>query len=134
MFNVQYEKAAAILAKNDPPITLAKVDTRADINKPIAKLFKIKGYPTLRIIRNGGNFVQQEYRGPRKAQDLVSYVNKQLGPASVQISSADDAATLIDPTKIFIVSTHLFIFALNNFRFMLTHILMLANTKLLSMD
>ncbi|KAL2941836.1 Protein disulfide-isomerase [Bienertia sinuspersici] len=99
----EYEKAASILAKHDPPATLAKVNAFEDVNKPIAKLYKIRGYPTLKIFRNGGKIVQKEYNGPRKADDLVKYVTKQLGPASIEIKTADDAATIIDENKSFIV-------------------------------
>lgn len=103
--NLQYEKAASILKKNDPPITLAKFDAFEAVNKPIARLYKVSGFPTLKILNNGGKNVQDEYNGPRKADDLVKYVQKQLGPASVEIKSTNDAASVIDLAKSFIVST-----------------------------
>ncbi|XP_021771882.1 protein disulfide-isomerase-like [Chenopodium quinoa] len=99
----EYEKAASILKKHDPPVTLAKIDTYEAVNKPIARQYRASGYPTLKIFKNGGKIVQDEYKGPRKAEDLVKYVKKQLGPASVEIISVDDAATVIDQTRSFIV-------------------------------
>ncbi|XP_056682804.1 protein disulfide-isomerase-like isoform X2 [Spinacia oleracea] len=99
----EYEKAASILKKNDPPITLAKFDAFEAVNKPIARLYKVSGFPTLKILNNGGKNVQDEYNGPRKADDLVKYVQKQLGPASVEIKSTNDAASVIDLAKSFIV-------------------------------
>ncbi|XP_074307901.1 protein disulfide isomerase-like 1-1 [Silene latifolia] len=97
----EYEKAAAELSKNDPPITLAKIDASDEANKDIAMEFGIQGFPTLKVVRDGGKFIQ-EYKGPREAEGIVSYVKKQLGPASVEIKSKDDASNVIDEKKIFI--------------------------------
>ncbi|KMT13995.1 hypothetical protein BVRB_4g078260 [Beta vulgaris subsp. vulgaris] len=99
----EYEKAASELKEHDPRAILAKVDASVAANKPIAKLYKVSGYPTLIILRNGGKIVQEDYNGGRKSDDLVKYVKKQLGPSSVEIKSTDDAATVIDENKSFIV-------------------------------
>jgi len=73
------------------------------VNKELAEQYEVQGFPTIKILRNGGKVVQ-EYKGPREADGIVHYVKKQLGPASVEIKSADDAASVIDEKKIFIVS------------------------------
>lgn len=99
----EYEKAAATLSKHDPPITLAKVDLTIDENKEHFKpLFEIRGYPTLKFLRNGGKLVQDYKNPPQTADDIVQHVKKQLGPASVEIKSVDDAAKVIDEKKVFI--------------------------------
>ncbi|XP_021759718.1 protein disulfide-isomerase-like [Chenopodium quinoa] len=90
----EYEKAASLLSSHDPPIVLAKVDANEDSNKELASEYDVKGYPTLKIVRNGGKHIQ-EYKGPREAEGIVEYLKKQSGPASVEIKSADDATTLI---------------------------------------
>ena len=41
----EYAGAAEVLAKNDPPLTIAKVD--ATENKAVAERFGIRGFPTL---------------------------------------------------------------------------------------
>ena len=41
----EYEAAAEVLSKNDPPIALAKVD--ATNEKTLAERFGIQGFPTL---------------------------------------------------------------------------------------
>ena len=41
----EYSAAAEVLSKNDPPITLAKVDATAE--KKLAERFGIQGFPTL---------------------------------------------------------------------------------------
>ncbi|KAL0351504.1 UNVERIFIED_CONTAM: protein disulfide-isomerase [Sesamum calycinum] len=66
----EYEKAASILSKNDPPVFLAKFDANNEQNKAIANEFEIRGYPTLKILRYGGSVVQ-EYKGPRDADGIV---------------------------------------------------------------
>lgn len=81
---------------------LAKVDANEAENKDLASEFEVKGFPTIKILRNGGKNVQ-EYKGPRDADGIVDYLKKQSGPASVEIKSLEDAGSLIDDKKIFIV-------------------------------
>ncbi|KAL2892948.1 Protein disulfide-isomerase [Bienertia sinuspersici] len=98
----EYEKAASILSSHDPAIVLAKVDANEDINKELATEYDVKGFPTLKIFRNGGKHIQ-EYKGPREAEGIVEYLKKQSGPASVEIKSVEDATTLIGDKKVVIV-------------------------------
>jgi protein disulfide-isomerase A1 len=105
----QYEKAAQSLSKHDPPIVLAKVEANEEKNKPLATKYEIQGFPTLKIFRNQGKNVQ-EYKGPREAEGIVEYLKKQVGPASKEIKSAEDAAALINDKKIYIVSSFLLFF------------------------
>ncbi|XP_015079485.1 protein disulfide-isomerase [Solanum pennellii] len=98
----EYEKAAEILSQNDPPVVLAKVDANEEQNKALAGEFDVKGFPTLKILRYGGSVVQ-DYKGPREADGIVSYVKKQSGPASAEIKSSKDAEDFIDVNKIIIV-------------------------------
>ncbi|CDP17142.1 unnamed protein product [Coffea canephora] len=97
------EKASTILSSNDPPVMLAKVDASDEANRGLATDYKIQGFPTIKILRNGGKTIQ-EYNGPRETDGIVAYLKKQVGPASVQIKSEEDAGILIDEQKIFIVS------------------------------
>lgn len=103
MVDLQYEKAAQILSENDPPIVLAKVDANEEKNKILASEFEITGFPAIKIMRYGGSVVQ-DYKGPREADGIVSYVKKQSGPASAEIKSSKDAEDFIDVNKIIIVS------------------------------
>ncbi|KAA8546418.1 hypothetical protein F0562_002843 [Nyssa sinensis] len=91
----EYEKAASILSSEDPPVILAKVDASNKRNKGLATEFEIKGFPTIKILRNGGKNVQV-YKGPRDADGIVAYLKKQSGPASTEIKSVEDASRLID--------------------------------------
>ncbi|EPS71244.1 protein disulfide-isomerase, partial [Genlisea aurea] len=98
----EYEKAASELSSHDPPVALAKIDANDEKNRDLATEYEIQGFPTIKILRNGGKYIQ-DYKGPRDAEGIVSYLKKQLGPASTEIKSAEDAFSLIDEKQIFIV-------------------------------
>ncbi|KAK4481304.1 hypothetical protein RD792_012189 [Penstemon davidsonii] len=98
----EYEKAASILSTLDPPVVLAKVDANEEQNKVLASEYEIRGFPTLKILRYGGSVVQ-EFKGPRDADGIVSYLKKQSGPASFEIKSAEDASSVVDEEKILVV-------------------------------
>ncbi|CAK9142927.1 unnamed protein product [Ilex paraguariensis] len=98
----EYEKAASTLSSHDPPVILAKVDANEEKNKGLASEYEIKGFPTIKIIRNGGKNIQ-DFKGPRDADGIVDYLKKQSGPASVELKSVEDASGLIDDKKVVIV-------------------------------
>jgi len=84
----EFEKSAGDLLKNDPPVTLAKVDC-TEAGKDTCSRFEVRGYPTLKIFRNGE--VSSDYNGPREAAGITKYMKAQVGPASKPLSSAADA-------------------------------------------
>ncbi|AQK69942.1 Protein disulfide isomerase-like 1-2 [Zea mays] len=99
---LEYENVAKALSKHDPPIVLAKVDANEEKNMPLATKYEVQGFPTIKIFRDQGKNIQ-EYNGPREADGIVDYLKKQVGPASKEIKSPEDAAALIDDKKIYIV-------------------------------
>lgn len=103
LLNLQYEKAASVLSTSDPPVILAKVDANEDHNKAISNEFEVRGFPTIKILRYGGSVVQ-EYKGPRDADGIVTYLKKQSGPASFEIKSPEEASSVIEDNKILVVS------------------------------
>ncbi|XP_027331944.1 protein disulfide-isomerase-like isoform X1 [Abrus precatorius] len=98
----EYEKAASILSSHDPPVLLAKVDANDEKNRELANEFEVQGFPTIKILRNGGKVVQ-EYKGPRETNGIVDYLKKQSGPATTEIKSVDDASVIIGENKVVIV-------------------------------
>ncbi|KAI3707511.1 hypothetical protein L6452_26107 [Arctium lappa] len=98
----EYEKAASVLSTHEPPVALAKVDANAEENKELAQQYEIQGFPTIKILKNGGEVVQ-DYKGPREADGIVEYLKKQVGPASFEIKTPEDAGSLIDEKKVFVV-------------------------------
>ncbi|PIK61291.1 hypothetical protein BSL78_01782 [Apostichopus japonicus] len=80
----QYEEAATALKVSDPPVPLAKVD--CDANKELCSKFGVSGYPTLKIFRDGS--MSADYNGPRDAGGIVSYMQKQAGPVSKELTTS----------------------------------------------
>ena len=83
----EYEKAATILKKNDPPVPLIKVDCTAET--AVCDKYSVKSYPTLKIFKNG--VVESEYTGPRDADAIVKYMNLKASPISTELNSVADA-------------------------------------------
>ncbi|XP_047342114.1 protein disulfide-isomerase-like [Impatiens glandulifera] len=98
----EYEKAASVLSTVDPLVILAKVDASDLQNKGLASQYDIRGFPSLKIIRNKGKDIQ-EYKGPREAQGIVDYLKKQSGPSSFLIKTSEIVNSLIDANKVVVV-------------------------------
>eukprot|EP00250_Pteridium_aquilinum_P016397 c23086_g1_i2 orf=548-2068(-) len=98
----EFEKAAAILKANDPPIILAKVDANEETNKPLASEYGVRGFPTLKIFEGRGAIVR-DYKGPRDADGIVSYLKKQVGPPSAEITSAEEGEKYVQESEIVVV-------------------------------
>ena len=95
----EFDKAAPKLKANDPPIALVKVD--CTVEKDVCGEFGVKGYPTLKIFRNG--LLAQDYEGPREADGIIKYMRGQAGPSAKEIKTvaefekfvnSDDSAVL----------------------------------------
>ena len=97
------------MSSHNPLIVLAKVDANEEKNKDLASQYDVKGFPTINILRNRGNNVQ-EYKGPREADGIVDYLKKQSGPASTEIKFADEPTAFVGENKVAIVSDRLFCF------------------------
>ncbi|XP_044765397.1 protein disulfide-isomerase A3 [Coccinella septempunctata] len=83
----EYAKAAEELVRNDPPITLFKVDC-TEAGKETCNKNSVNGYPTLKIFRNGE--FSQEYNGPREASGIVKYMKAQVGPSSKELKTVEE--------------------------------------------
>lgn len=81
----EYESAAKTLLAEGSEVRLAKVDATAETQ--LAEQYEVRGYPTLKFFVNG---VAQEYKGGRKADEIVSWLKKKTGPAATRIESAAD--------------------------------------------
>lgn len=92
----EYASAAATLKGSDGK--LGKVD--ATENKDLAERFAIKGFPTLKMFKQGE---ASDYQGGRTAADIVNYVKKASGPAAKTISTAADYAAMEEANEVFVV-------------------------------
>eukprot|EP00727_Mastigamoeba_balamuthi_P007451 m51a1_g3326 putative protein disulfide isomerase (474) ;mRNA; f:364489-365986 len=90
----EYEKAATILLKEDPPVKLAEVD--ATVESDLASRFGVTGYPTLKLFRRG---TEAPYSGPRDADGIVRYMRSQNGPAAKALATADAVDKFLGAVK-----------------------------------
>jgi len=86
----EYKAAAETLKNDGSNIILAKVD--ATEHGDLAARFGVNGYPTMKVFRKG---VPSEYGGPRDAKGIVRYMEKQAGPASRPLTSAEQVDTFV---------------------------------------
>jgi len=88
----EFEKSYKELIANDPPVTLAKVDC-TEGGKDVCGRFEVKGYPTLKIFRSGE--LSSDYNGPREAAGITKYMKAQVGPASKEIKTVEEAEKML---------------------------------------
>ncbi|XP_045215771.2 protein disulfide-isomerase A3-like [Mercenaria mercenaria] len=91
----EYEKAATSLKKNDPPVSLAKVDCTA--NTEVCGKYGVSGYPTLKIFKNGE--MAEDYNGPREADGIVKTMRGKAGPASKELTEVGQAEKFLDSSE-----------------------------------
>jgi len=87
----EYEKAATVLKKADPPVALIKVDCTTESST--CSKFGVSGYPTLKIFKDGE--LSKAYDGPREKDGIVRKMLKESGPVSKKLESGDDAKAFI---------------------------------------
>eukprot|EP00600_Ochromonadales_sp_CCMP1393_P006799 CAMPEP_0174968286 /NCGR_PEP_ID=MMETSP0004_2-20121128/8047_1 /TAXON_ID=420556 /ORGANISM="Ochromonas sp., Strain CCMP1393" /LENGTH=478 /DNA_ID=CAMNT_0016217497 /DNA_START=39 /DNA_END=1475 /DNA_ORIENTATION=+ len=90
----EWAKAAKTL--DDSPVKLAKVD--ATENDALAKEYGIKGFPTIKFLKNGK---VSDYTGGRTESEIVSWVNKKSGPPAVTISTEDELLKFQEKHEVF---------------------------------
>jgi len=90
----EWKKAAQALA--DSPVKLAKVD--ATEHTGLAKTYEIKGFPTIKYLKNGK---VSDYNGGRTEAEIVAWVNKKAGPAVLQVNSEEDLLKFQESHEVF---------------------------------
>jgi len=96
----EYDEAAKELGTLSPPLFIAKVDADTEQNRPLAARFGIRGFPTLKLFRNGE--VSSDFAGERNAAGIVSYMKKQASPAVREITTSD-LSTISQADKVVVV-------------------------------
>lgn len=93
----EYAGAAQVLAQQNPPMFIGKVD--ATVHSNLAQKYGVQGYPTLKWFVNGE---PTEFNGGRTKDEIVNWINKRSGPPSKEV----DASTLsktIEDNKVVVV-------------------------------
>jgi len=92
----EYEIAATELKGENLP--LAKVDATAEDSTALGQRFGVRGYPTIKLFRNGG--AVSDYQGERTAPEIVSFMRRQARPAVVEIKTAQDLTAFTEKEKV----------------------------------
>lgn len=93
----EYAKAAQELATSNPEIKLCKVDATEE--KELASKFEVRGFPTLKFFIKGTS-APIDYEGGRTHPEIVSWLKKRTGPASVETTSVEDLQKKIDDNQL----------------------------------
>lgn len=94
----EWSKAAEALGQRDAPIYLAKVD--ATVHENLGKRFDVSGYPTIVAFRNGE---KEEYNGPREADGIIDFVEKEGPPTYAALHSVAELDALVKENDVTVV-------------------------------
>lgn len=92
----EYETAATALLKNDPPVSLAKVDCVGE-GKDTCSKYGVSGYPTLKIFRGGE--MSSDYDGPRDSDGIVKYMKSNAGPSSTELKDVSHLDSKLESSE-----------------------------------
>lgn len=94
----EFAKAAQELEAAGVEAKLVKVD--ATIHGELAKEFGVGGYPTLKWYKGGDRANPSDYKGGRKADEIVSWIKKKSGPPAVAVNGAEAAQKFRDDNEV----------------------------------
>merc|ERR1719460_3246430 len=81
-----FQKAASILKTLQPPIPIASVDATSEAE--LKNRFSIESFPVIKTFRDGK--YMHDYTGEMTTNAIVSYVKRQLKPATV-VTTVEEA-------------------------------------------
>jgi protein disulfide-isomerase A1 len=94
----EYARAAQVLAKETPPLSLAKIDTT--VHKNIGTRFNIEGFPTLKLFSKG---TPSDYNGGRTEAEIVAWMKKKTGPASKALTTPEEVESFHSTSDVAVV-------------------------------
>jgi len=97
----EYAKAAQTLEADGSEVKLVKVD--ATVHGELAKEFGVGGYPTLKWFKGSDRKSPVDYKGGRKADEIVAWCKKKSGPPTVAVNGADAAKKFQEDNEVAVV-------------------------------
>ncbi|KAM6155224.1 protein disulfide-isomerase A2 [Rhynchocyon petersi] len=97
----EYSKAAGLLVAESVRAVLAKVDAPAD--EALAQEFGVTEYPTLKFFRDGNRTHPEDYTGPPKAEGIVKWLKRRVGPSAMELQDEGDAQALIEAQELVVI-------------------------------
>ena len=99
----EWRAAASKLAARGRNITLATLDTTAgDANAALAARHDVRGFPSIRIFRDGDPSGAEEYKGPRAADGVVATLERLEASAETMLATLREAEAFVrsDPVVV----------------------------------
>jgi len=87
-----FAEAAALLAADDSPVQLIKVD--CTIHTKVCGKHGVSGYPSLKIFR-GSSDSSEDYNGPREKDGIVKTMRSKAGPTAKDLKTVADVDKFI---------------------------------------
>lgn len=99
-FAPEYAKVAKELEETESNIKVVKVDAIKETN--ITKDYEVRGYPTLKLFRNGKP-APNDLNGVRQFQNVIDWLKKKTGPIAVEIDNVNAAEKFIRSEAVTII-------------------------------
>lgn len=78
----EYKKAAQMAKDQGKSYVFAEIDATAHVGA--AEKYEIQAFPTMKLFVNED---PTDYEGERKAEDIISFIDKKAGPPSVELNA-----------------------------------------------